>query len=87
MLPRSSEEKLRLWFEDLLSLVNENYIARESKKFSEAIGCIDRAVVQDFQTKLSDCDWWIQIKTDIWKKSVLETAIRLVKLESRFQAS
>lgn len=79
------EQKLHLWFDDLLALVNEEHVIQECIKLSETLECINMQLQCDFKTKVMDNDWRIQMKTPVWKKALLETTIRLLHLESRFQ--
>lgn len=83
--PYSAEEKLHLWFEDLLALIDEYKVIREYTKISEAFTYIDRNALELFETKILDNEWRIEMKTAQWKKSLEETAIRLIKLEARFR--
>lgn len=81
----STEQKLHLWFDELLALVDEGRIIQEYTKLSEPLDCIDTKLQENFISKLWDDDWRIQMKTTQWKSSLIETAIRVIKLETRFQ--
>ena len=84
-LSLSMEEKLQLWFEDLLAFIDEGPVIQEIGVFCSAFEFIDQTLLQEFTSKLLDDDWRLQMKTDKWKESLLKTAIRITRLESRFQ--
>ena len=79
-----TEEKIQLWFESLLAFIDEGHVIQEISVICGTLECIEQTVLQEFISKLSDDDWRIQMKTDIWKADLLQTAIRLSRLESRF---
>ena len=84
-LELSTEQKIHLWFDDLLALVDEGYVIQEYIKLSEPLDSIDTKLRENFKTNLFDDDWRIQMKTTQWKNSLLETANRVIKLDTRFQ--
>ena len=81
----STEEKLKRWFDNLLALVNEHPVLQEIEKHCSVFYFIEKKILEQFIGELSDDDWRIGMKTDRWKTSLLETAIRLTHLETRFQ--
>ena len=81
----STEEKLQLWFDNLLAMVEERHVTQEIEKHCSVFDFIEKKSLEQFIGKISDNDLCIEMKTDKWKTSLLETAIRLTHLESRFQ--
>ena len=81
----SIEEKLQHWFPDLLAFIDEAHVIQEISAICSAFDFIDKTMLEDFSSKLWDDDWRMAMKTEKWKAALLETAIRLTRLESRFQ--
>ena len=81
----STEEKLQLWFDNLLALVDERHVTQEIEKNAVFFYFIKKKSLEQFIGKISDDDWCTEMKTDKWKTSLLETAIRLTHLKSRFR--
>lgn len=67
--PYAVEEKLHLWFEDLLAMVDEHTVIRKYTKNSEAFTCIDRNALELFESKILNDQWRIEMKTAYWKKT------------------
>ena len=81
----STEQQLELWFDNLLSLIDEGHVIQAIRKNIAAFDFIDADVSKDFIDKLSNDELRVGMKTEKWKKSLLQTAIRVYQLESRFQ--
>lgn len=84
-LKLSTDQQLELWFDNLLALIDEGFIIQAIRKNISAFDFINEGLCHDFIDKLSNDQWRIEMKTEKWKNSLLETAIRLTHLESRFQ--
>lgn len=81
----TTDQQLELWFDNLLALVDEGYIIQAIKKSTFAFDFIDEELRHDFIDKLTNDQFRIEMKTEDWKNSLLQTAIRISHLESRFQ--
>ena len=60
-------------------------LVKKLKKHCSVFDFIEKKSLEQFIGKISDDDWCTEMKTDKWKTSLLETAVRPTHLESRFQ--
>ena len=79
----STEEKICMWFEDLLAMVDESRVVEQYCLYTEFLDCVDRKDLEEFKSNLLDFEWLINMKTENWKLKLKEAAVRL-ELESRF---
>lgn len=81
----SQEEKCMMYFDEALIQLNEEVMLSqwltEVKTMNIPAGIIDL-----FSMKVFCKDWReTRLKTDVWKNKLFTTAVRLIRLENRFQ--